>query len=60
MIKFISGKRKEWLTLMIIGTAYFLAHQISYLFPDMSKILMAIWPAAGIGLASLLLTPKRL
>jgi PAS domain S-box-containing protein len=60
MFKLNSGKRKEWLMLTTIGVAYFLAHQISYLFPDASKILMAIWPAAGIGLASLLLTPRRL
>ena len=44
----------------LIGVMYFLAHQISFLFPDAEKILMAIWPAAGIGLAALLLSPRRL
>lgn len=40
--------------------AYFLAHWISFLVPDAEKVLMAIWPAGGIGLAVLLLNPRRL
>ena len=43
-----------------IGAAYFLAHQIAFLFPDTEKVLMAMWPAGGIGLAALLLSPVRL
>lgn len=39
--------------------AYFLAHWISFYFPDSQKILMAVWPAGGIGLAALLLSPRR-
>lgn len=48
--------------LRIVGIAivYFCAHQLSSLFPDTQKILMAIWPAAGIGLAALLLNQRRL
>ena len=42
-----------------IAGAYFFAHQLSFLFPDSAKVLMAIWPAGGIGLASLLLCPRR-
>ena len=42
------------------AAAYFMAHQISFLFPDYDKILVAVWPAGGIGLAALLLCPRRL
>jgi PAS domain S-box-containing protein len=42
-----------------VGVAYALAHQIAYFFPDAEGIMMAIWPAGGIGLAALLLAPKR-
>jgi PAS domain S-box-containing protein len=44
----------------VVALAYFLAHQISFLFPDSARILMAVWPAGGIGLAALLLMPRRL
>jgi two-component system, cell cycle sensor histidine kinase and response regulator CckA len=44
----------------VIALAYFLAHQIAFFFPDSEKIIMAVWPAGGIGLAALLLTPYRL
>jgi PAS domain S-box/PAS domain S-box/PAS domain S-box len=55
--------RSRWadaLRLGVLALAYFGAHQISFLFPDTTKILMAIWPAGGIGLAALLLCPRRL
>ena len=39
---------------------YFLSHQIAFIFPDSDKILMTVWPAAGIGLAALLLSPRYL
>jgi two-component system cell cycle sensor histidine kinase/response regulator CckA len=42
------------------ATAYFLAEQVSFLYPDSQGILMAVWPAAGVGLASLLLAPRRM
>ena len=42
-----------------ISTAYFFAHQLAFLFPDTEKVIMAIWPAGGIGLAALLLNPLR-
>ena len=51
---------KDILKILSIGLIYFLAHKISFLFPDTQKILVAIWPAGGIGLAALLLNPKRL
>jgi PAS domain S-box-containing protein len=50
------GKRAARIAL--IGLAYFLAHEISFFFPDAEKILMAVWPAGGIGLAALLLSPR--
>jgi PAS domain S-box-containing protein len=43
-----------------IGVAYFLIHHLAFLFPDAEKVLMAIWPAAGVGLAALLLSSRRL
>jgi PAS domain S-box-containing protein len=46
--------------LAVIAIAYFLAHQISFLFPDAAKVIMALWPPGGIGLAALLLCPRRL
>jgi signal transduction histidine kinase/integral membrane sensor domain MASE1 len=39
--------------------AYFMAHQIAFFFPDSEKVIMAVWPAGGIGLAALLLSPRR-
>ena len=44
----------------IVALAYFGAHHLAFLFPDTKKVLMAIWPAGGIGLAALLLHPLRL
>lgn len=44
----------------IVAPAYFAAHRIAFLFPDAENILAAIWPAGGIGLAALLLCPRRL
>jgi PAS domain S-box-containing protein len=43
-----------------IGLAYFLAHQLAFLFPDSAGVLMAVWIAGGIGLATLLLNPRSL
>ena len=43
----------------LIAAVYFIAHHIAFLFPDSASVLMAVWPAAGIGLAALLLTPRR-
>jgi len=53
-------RRHDALTLAVIALAYFGAHQISFLFPGTARVLMAIWPAGGIGLAALLLCPRRL
>jgi two-component system cell cycle sensor histidine kinase/response regulator CckA len=44
---------------VLIGIAYFLAHEISFFFPDSQRVLSAVWPAGGIGLAALLLTQRR-
>ena len=55
-----SGSMTEHLLwLGCVGVAYFVAHQIAFLFPDAKEILMAVWPAGGIGLAALLLSPRR-
>jgi signal transduction histidine kinase len=52
--------KRNVLKLTLIALSYFLAHQIAFLFPDTARIVMAVWPAGGIGLASLLLSPRRL
>jgi PAS domain S-box-containing protein len=52
--------QKDILRIIVIAAAYFLAHQIAFFFPDSAKILMAVWPAGGIGLAALLMSPRRL
>jgi integral membrane sensor domain MASE1 len=46
--------------LLGVGLAYFFAHQMAFLFPDSAQVLMALWPPAGVGLAALLLSPRRL
>ena len=43
----------------LLGLAYFLAHALALRFPDGQKVLATIWPAGGIGLAGLLLIPRR-
>ncbi|MCX6922079.1 MAG: PAS domain-containing protein, partial [Verrucomicrobia bacterium] len=43
----------------VFGLAYFLAHEIAFLIPDANQVLMAVWPASGIGLAALLLSPRQ-
>ncbi len=45
--------------IVILALAYFLAHEVALQFPDSQKILSAVWPAGGIGLAALLLSPRR-
>ena len=54
-----ASSRMNVLKVGFIGFSYFLAHQAAFLFPDSARIIMAIWPAGGIGLASLLLNPRR-
>ena len=51
---------KEVPRLALIAIAYFGACKIALLFPDLENIVATIWPAAGIGLAALLLNPRRL
>jgi PAS domain S-box-containing protein len=47
------------LRLALIGLAYFAANKIALLFPDAERVLAAVWPAAGVGLAALLLSPRK-
>ena len=44
---------------LVIAVAYFLANRLALLFPDSQHVLSALWPAGGIGLAGLLLSPRR-
>ncbi len=49
-----------WVWLGLSSLAYFAAQALAFQFPDSFGLVAAIWPAAGIALASLLLSPKRL
>jgi len=42
--------KQDTLALGVIGCLYFLAHEAAFLFPDSGRVLMAVWPAGGIGL----------
>lgn len=46
--------------IVIIGLAYYFAHQLAFYFPDSAQVLAAVWPAGGIGLAALILSQRRL
>jgi len=43
----------------LAALGYFLTQEASFDFPDADKFIMAIWPAAGVGLAAFILTPRR-
>jgi len=55
----VTAAPKDLLSVAAFAAAYFLAHWLAFLFPDSHQILMAVWPPGGIGLASLLLTRRR-
>src|ERR1019366_8690250 len=50
---------RDTLWIAFLALAYFLAHEAALLVPDAQKVVAAIWPAGGIGLAALLLSPRR-
>jgi PAS domain S-box-containing protein len=52
--------KRDAARIVLIAFAYFGAHEVSFLFPDPPGVLAAVWPPAGIGLAALLLSPRRL
>src|ERR1017187_10185483 len=51
------GRDALWIAFLAL--AYFLAHEAALLFPGAQKVVAAVWPAGGIGLAALLLSPRR-
>ena len=51
--------RREVVTVVTLGAwalAYLVAHLVAFYLPDTEQVTMAAWPAAGIGLAALLLS----
>jgi PAS domain S-box-containing protein len=52
--------RHDLLRIAAVALAYFLAHKLAFGFPDAQRVLAAVWPAGGIGLAALLLSRRRL
>jgi two-component system cell cycle sensor histidine kinase/response regulator CckA len=57
---FLSPRLREALRIAAFTVLYYLAHYIAFSFPGTDNVLMAVWPAGGIGLAALLLTRRRL
>jgi PAS domain S-box-containing protein len=53
------GGLREPVRVAVIVLAYFAAQVLAFRFPDASGLVAAVWPAAGIGLAGLLLSPRR-
>ena len=51
---------KDIFSVLFFAVLYLGAHYLAFLFPDTEQILMAVWPAGGIGIAALLLNPRRL
>ena len=52
--------RQDFPRIFFLALVYFLAHGISFFFPDSGKVIMLVWPAGGIGLAAFLLNRRRL
>jgi len=52
--------REDLSRLALIAGCFFFASKLALIFPDVDRVLAAIWPAAGVGLAALLLSPRRL
>lgn len=50
----------DFIKVAFIVLSYFFANRVSFIFPDSAKAIMLFWPAGGIGLASFLLSKKRL
>jgi integral membrane sensor domain MASE1 len=55
--RLLGGQETLWLA--FIAVAYFLAQELVFLSPNVQKVVAAVWPASGIGLAALLLSPRR-
>lgn len=51
---------KNAVPIFLYTIAYVFAHQVAFFFPDTRSLTMMIWPAGGIALAALILTPFRL
>jgi PAS domain S-box-containing protein len=51
---------RELATLLLFCVAYLTAYKAAFLLPATAGVIAAIWPASGIALAAVLLTPCRL
>ncbi len=54
-----SPTTRDIASIALIALAYFAACRIALFFPDAQRVLVTVWPAGGIGLAALLLSPRR-
>jgi len=50
---------RDTILIAVLALVYFLAHVLALQFPDTQRVLAAVWPAGGIGLAALLLSSRR-
>ena len=55
----VVGAKQAAARIIVAALAYFAAHEMTFLFPDSQRVLAVVWPAAGVGLAALLLSPRR-
>ena len=55
----VVGAKQAAARIIVAALAYFAAHEMAFLFPDSQRVLAVVWPAAGVGLAALLLSPCR-
>ena len=55
----VSPVSQGTIRLALFAAAYFFSHELAFLFPDSVKVLDVVWPAGGVGLAALLLSPRR-
>jgi PAS domain S-box-containing protein len=53
------GINRDATRIVVIAIAYFLADRLALLFPGSQTVLAAFWPAGGIGVAAVLLSPRR-
>lgn len=53
-------RRGDWGHLLVLGLAYLAAHKLAYLLPVAGGVIAAVWPASGVALGALLLSPRRL
>jgi hypothetical protein len=55
----VSGRRRAWGRVGLIGLADWASHLLGYFFQSPVYRVCPVWPASGVGLAVMLLVPAR-